>query len=78
MKLAMTASVQGQSMSYKTLTVRVGDHQLQEEQVYVVEYWVTAEHVLKGEDRGVVCLCIMTDQAARIANSLNQPAQVAA
>lgn len=59
-------------MKYTTVTVRVGEHKLQEEQVYVVEVGVTAEQILTGDDTGVICLCLVPEMAEQIAHRLSE------
>ncbi|MEN5275822.1 hypothetical protein ABE527_02620 [Brucella sp. TWI432] len=58
-------------MAYKKITVRFGQNEFQEDQIYVVEDGVTEEQILKGDDTGVVCLCI-ADLADTLVECLNQ------
>lgn len=58
-------------MNYKTITIgtELGDYQ--EAQTYVVEDAVTAEQIIKGDDTGVICLCIQQEAAEKIASLLS-------
>lgn len=61
-------------MAYKKVTIRFGENEFQEDQIYVVEEQVTEAQILKGDDAGVVCLCMMADQADVIVECLNRKA----
>lgn len=42
-----------------------------ETQIYIVEGWVTGEALIAGDDRGVVCLCLMPEMAPLLVKILN-------
>ncbi|RBO90450.1 hypothetical protein [Pseudochrobactrum asaccharolyticum] len=55
---------------YKVITITIEDEH-SEVQTYVTLNSVKAAQILKGDDSGVVCLCIQPDSAQKIAALLN-------
>lgn len=58
-------------MTYKTITIGTELGEFAEAQTYVVEDAVSEEQILRGDDTGVVCLCIQPEMANQIAACLN-------
>lgn len=62
--------------TYHVVTVKIHQGTSDaEDLVYVAEASVTADHILSGNDEGVVCLCLMSDKAQLIAQALSGDVQ---
>lgn len=62
------------SNTYKKIEIHFAQDHGGETQTYIATEDVTPEQIMKGDDTGVVCLCVDPSMADHLLSALNQAA----